>query len=66
MGTVFSACKTGMDRMNVTSAKQLLSLLCEMLLQSQNSSVLLKEMLVLWLYPDAQRSVGQNQYFYLK
>ena len=55
-----------MDRMNVTSAKQLLSLLCEMLLQSQNSSVLLKEMLVLWLYPDAQRSVGQNQYFYLK
>ena len=55
MGTEFSACKTGMDRMNVTSVLQSLCLQRELLLQSRNSSV----------YQHAQKFVGQTRCFFV-
>ena len=54
MGTEFSACKTGMDRMNVTSVLQSLCLQRELLLQSRNSSV----------YQHAQKFVGQTRWVF--
>ena len=41
-GDILSACKTGMDRINVTSVTQSLSLWRKLLLRSKNSSDLLK------------------------
>ena len=42
MGTEFSACRAGINRMSVTSVSQSLSVLHALLLQSKNSTVLLK------------------------
>ena len=61
VGTEFSASKTGMDRMNVTSVMQSSSLWCALLLQSRNSSGL--QMFELRFYHRTERYVGQQRYF---
>ena len=62
MGVEFSACKSEMDRMNVTALMQSLYLWRELLSHSKNSKRFV-EMFVFRLDPRAQSFVGQNQFF---